>query len=149
METLVSSFDIFLICRWLNLNVFSAVHEVGHWMGLHHTFYNGCASPGAAYLSVYIVLTISHFLTIAILWSGDYVDDTPAVRLPNYGCPMHDVDSCPNEPGMYIMKDKKRHIHFDLNITATGNDQTENFMDYTYDTCMYLFTSWSIFVCTK
>jgi hypothetical protein len=48
---------------------YTAVHEIGHWLGLLHTFENGCAPP------------------------GDHVEDTPPEGTPTMGCPPR-KDTC-------------------------------------------------------
>ena len=76
------------------------VHEVGHWLGLFHTFGedSGSCSP------------------------GDFVNDTPPLRTATTGCPTYS-DTC----GL----DK-------------NTDPVHNFMDYSYNCCMYEFTKGQI-----
>ncbi len=71
----------------------TAVHEVGHWLGLFHTFQGGC-SP-----------------------QNDLVADTPAEAKPSLSCEIG-RDTC----------------------EADGLDPIRNFMNYSFDSCMTMFT---------
>ncbi|MGA9748783.1 MAG: zinc metalloprotease, partial [Nocardioides sp.] len=55
----------------------TATHEVGHWLGLYHTFDGGCKNRRG----------------------GDEVDDTPTQAAPTNGCP-EGADTCPKQEGL-------------------------------------------------
>ena len=69
-------------------------HEAGHWINLAHTFEGGCGSK------------------------GDFVADTPAMKIPTGGCP-EGKDTCIGSPGL---------------------DPIHNYMDYSFDACYSEFT---------
>ncbi len=75
----------------------TATHEVGHYLGLLHTFEGGCTGP------------------------NDYVTDTPALSSETRNCPSHPATSCNNITKMF-----------------------QNYLDYTNDACMNLFTAGQI-----
>ena len=65
---------------------------------------------------------LGHYLNLLHIWgsgscSDDFVDDTPIQEDHNFGCPAHPSPSCSNNGDMF-----------------------QNFMDYTNDACMNLFT---------
>ncbi|WP_051891273.1 M43 family zinc metalloprotease [Chryseobacterium sp. JM1] len=66
---------------------------------------------------------VGHFLGLRHIWGDancgtDYVADTPTHRTSNGGCPAHPKS----------------------NTCGTPDEMFENYMDYTYDTCMNIFT---------
>lgn len=53
----------------------TATHEIGHWLGLFHTFQGGCNPPA--------------------VW-GEQIDDTPPVLEPSFNCPIG-ANTCNND----------------------------------------------------
>src|SRR3569832_383016 len=77
----------------------SATHELGHWLGLCHTFQSGCGTASKPYST------------------ADLISDTVAESSAARDCTAH-ASGCPNGQ----------------------NAPIENYMDYSYDTCMTTFT---------
>ncbi|KAJ3077762.1 hypothetical protein HK102_004987 [Quaeritorhiza haematococci] len=85
-------------------------HEVGHWLGLYHTFTDGCSYP------------------------NDFIDDTPAQKSSTSGCPTGQK-TCTRDD---VPRDQQ-HI-FDRSDAFAPQDPIHNFMDYSDDSCMFQFT---------
>ncbi|KAJ3090722.1 hypothetical protein HK102_002865 [Quaeritorhiza haematococci] len=85
-------------------------HEVGHWLGLYHTFTDGCSYP------------------------NDFVDDTVAQKHNTQGCPTGQK-TCTRDD---FPRDQQ-HI-FDRADAFATQDPIHNFMDYSDDGCMNQFT---------
>ncbi|MEY3343322.1 MAG: hypothetical protein RL090_1006 [Bacteroidota bacterium] len=86
----------------------TAVHEVGHWLGLRHIWGDGQGSSTPCD-------------------STDYVDDTPnADTASQQTCIIK--NSCSNESTFWS------------SIGIDPPDMMENYMDYSYDACMTMFT---------
>lgn len=101
----------------------------------HKYFGSRTKFPAGTYSSPYdkgrtLTHETGHFLGLVHIWGDnsncvvnatdsaqDFCPDTPAASQENGGCPF--VDSCPASP---------------------GNDMVENYMDYTNDACMNIFT---------
>ena len=95
---------------------YGTTHEVGHWLGLYHTFDQLSASSGRFAL----------FRLFQWGWfqercdeEGDGVSDTPAERSAAGGCPT-----------------RRNTWRF-----RAGFDPIHNFMDYKDDSCMNEFTT--------
>lgn len=92
MDGIVMSYDAFgdiASCSCSTLASYSQygkilVHEVGHYLGLYHTFNGGCQGMTAADCST----------------AGDKVCDTPPVNAPNSGCPASTWNTCNETPNL-------------------------------------------------
>ncbi|KAL5340210.1 hypothetical protein BJX70DRAFT_361824 [Aspergillus crustosus] len=93
----------------------TAVHEVGHWLNLFHTFQPGNNDPE-------IPGCFGH---------GDYIHDTPAEAYAAFGCPrVRDTCTGVNETSN--------------TFSVPGTDPIHNFMDYTDDVCLTTFSDGQI-----
>src|SRR5919205_234358 len=94
---------------------------------LYSAFGSRAKYPSGTYTNTYdlgrtATHEVGHWMNLRHIWGdatcgNDYVDDTPTAHTSNYGCP-GTIASC----------------------QAAKNEMTMNYMDYTDDACMYMFT---------
>ncbi len=87
-------------------------HELGHWFNLQHTFNNGCVGLNANNCAT----------------QGDFVCDTPPTANAAFGCPTNNPNTCTEVSP------------FPPPYSTNMVDMYENYMDYTDDGCMNIFT---------
>lgn len=88
----------------MNNNV-STIHEVGHWLGLIHTFEGGCSG-------------------------GDLVDDTPAMEDTGYGVCEEGQNTCPGQPGLDPVKNYMSYGSCRDSFTAGQRARMETMWNY-------------------
>jgi hypothetical protein len=91
------------------------VHEVGHWLGLFHTFQ---IDPNINFLRAYLLFSIIGDLAYC-RYNTDEVRDTPKQQYPTRGCPIG-RNSC---------------------VLNRGLDPIHNYMDYSDDFCYTEFSN--------
>ena len=103
------------VCSGMPCNGATFVHELGHYLGLDHTFYGGCGDA-----------TKRNY--------GDAVADTPPVAEANWFCPAGYLNET-WDPALY-------NSCYDPFFERDGDvpDDVLNYMDYTADACKEHFT---------
>ncbi len=94
------------------------IHEIGHWLGLYHTFQTSFSNQEGVFDNNDDGVISNGEAT------GDLINDTPLQNNPTYGDPYQDPSSWPS-----TRYRGKTYYHMYM-----------NFMDYTDDKNMFMFT---------